>query len=130
MSGGASTQLDMAGLGDSVRNWVHYDTMVANLNKQAQATRQARDKFEQDIIVRLKRSNYENAVLQIAGGRLLIVEDRHSQPLTFKSMEDLLHKYFIQKGTMVKDETADILKFIKANRQIEVSQKLKRQNTV
>jgi hypothetical protein len=123
----ASTQLDLSSLGNTVRKWVYYDSTVSALNKQAAQARQARDLCETEIIGTLRRNNYQNAILQIAGGRLSIAEEKHSQPLTFKSLEEHLHAYFQQKTPMVKDETGDILKFIKENRSMEVTQRLKKQ---
>jgi hypothetical protein len=120
--------LDMKDLGDQVRNWVHYDNLVSTLNKQVQVARQTREKYEQDIIRKLHSAKYEKAVLQIAGGRILLADDRYSKPITYTSLEDSLHSYFRQKQGLVRDETADILKFIKGNRQVEVSQRLKRHN--
>ena len=121
--------LDMKDLGDQVRHWVHYDNLVSTLNKQVQASRQAREKYELDIIQKLKIAKYEKAVLQIVGGRIILGEEKHSKPLTFNSLEEMLHDYFRQKATPVKDETADILKFIKGHRSIEITKKLKRQVT-
>jgi len=122
--------IDLSTLGNDVRHWVYYDTTIANLNRQVSQARQQRDKIEQEIIGKLKRANYEKAILQIAGGRIVLAEDRHSQPLSFRVLEELLHGYFTSKPTLVKDETADILKYIRAHRQVEVSQKLKKQMTV
>ena len=124
---GGDTRLDLSALGTVVRKWVYYDTAVNSLNRQISAARQSRERCESEIIELLKRNHYENAILQIAGGRLSIVEERHSQSLTFKSLEEHLHAYFRQKPTMIKDETADILKFIKENRSFELTKRLKKQ---
>jgi hypothetical protein len=121
--------IDMSDLGNQVRHWVHYDNLVSKLNKEVQINRNTRDKYEQDIIQKLKVAKYEKAVLQIAGGRILMTDDKYTKPLTFTTLEESLHAYFRQKPTPVKDETLDILKFIKNNRTIEITQKLKRQNT-
>ena len=123
----AETRLDLSALGTLVRTWVYYDSAVNSLNRQTANARQSREKCETEIIDLLKRNHYENAILQIAGGRLSVVEERHSQSLTFKSLEEHLHAYYRQKPTMVRDETADILKFIKENRSFEVTKRLKKQ---
>jgi len=120
------TSLDLQSLGNIVRSWVHYDTLTANLNKQAQNTRKERDLYEEQILRTLKNSNYEKAVIQISGGKLLVQDERHSQPLTFTSLQELLHGYFIHKPTGGPDETAAILKFIKENRTVQTGFKLKR----
>jgi Family of unknown function (DUF5760) len=122
-------QLDRQELATLVRNWVHQDTLVSQLNKEVGQARAARDQYEERILGLLRRANLENAVLQIAGGRLLVADDRHSQPLTFKTLESLLHAYFLSKPTSGADETAAILKYIRENRSVDVSKRLKRQTT-
>jgi hypothetical protein len=109
-----------------VRKWVHCETTIAGLNKQICDLRRLRDTYEEEIISTLQRNKYENAILQIAGGRITAVDEKHTQPLTFKSLEEHLHAYFRQKATTVKDETTDILKFIKANRSFESVKRLKK----
>jgi hypothetical protein len=116
----------MSDLGNMVRHWVHYETQVQALNRQAAAARASRDQYEQQVLQALTRANYETAVIQIAGGKILVSEERHSQTLTFKSLECLLREYFRQRPGPYQDETAAILKFIRGNRQVETSKRLKR----
>ena len=118
-------QLNLQTLGNLVRSWVHYDIMTANFNKQVVNTRKERDVYEAEILKTLKTSNYEKAVIQISGGKLLVQDERHSQPLTFISLQELLHDYFKQKP-VGPDETMAILKFIKENRTVHTGFKLKR----
>jgi hypothetical protein len=68
-----------------------------------------------------------NPVIQIGGGgRLIVSEDKHTTPLTFTNIESLLHQYYAKKpGT--RDETADIIKFIKEKRETTTTPCLKRQ---
>jgi hypothetical protein len=68
----------------------------------------------------------ENAVIQIAGGRLVIHEERHNQPLTLGRIEDLLHSYFVSKN--LPDETQNMMKHFRKQREYEVHKKLKKQN--
>ena len=58
-----------------------------------------------------------------------MVEEKHSKPLSFSSLETMLQDYYRQKSVPGKDETQDILKFIKAHRTLETTQRLKRQIT-
>lgn len=118
--------LDMTSLGTMVRHWVHYDTQATALSRQASQLRQHRDDMEDKIIRTLQGANYEHAVIQIAGGRILVNEERKSQGLTFKSLEDMLHEYFRQRPGPFQDETAAILKFIKGHRQVELVKRLKK----
>ena len=121
-----SALLDLQSLGNLVRSWVHYDTLTANFNKQAQNTRRERDVYEEQILKTLKTSNYEKAVIQISGGKLLVQDEKHSQPLTFTSLKELLHEYYLHKRPGGADETDAVLKFIKENRTVHTGFKLKR----
>ncbi len=125
MQNSQATQ-DLANL---VRNWVHFDNLATSLSKQASNARKLRDDFETNIISVLQSNNMENATIQIQGGKLLIQNEKHSQPLTFTRLEDQLHKYFLEKRVQnlsAPDETTEILKFLRKNREVEFSKKLKK----
>jgi hypothetical protein len=119
--------LDTNELGAWVRNWVHYDNLAQGLNKQVQNARKLKDDFEGKILQNLKTHKMENAVIQIAGGRLHIGEEKHATPLSLGRIEELLHGYYMSKGRQSVDETAEIMKYIKAERGHDVVQKLKKQ---
>ncbi len=113
-------------LGNLVRHWVHYDSMLTTLNKQAKNVRDLRNTYEDQILEKLKTNNSENIIIQVAGGRILVGEEKHSTPLSFKNLELTLHQYFRQKPGQ-PDETQAIMKFIRTQRITEVSKCLKRQ---
>lgn len=113
-------------LANSVRHWVHYDNLCTSFSKQSQNARRIRDEFEEKIVNQLVSSNMENAVIQIQGGRLSIVEEKHTQPLTLSRIEESLKEYFSKPGAG-PDQSANIMKFLKNNRGVEVSKKLKKQ---
>jgi len=114
-------QEDLANL---IRNYVHYDNLVINLQKQTQNSRIVRDDFENRIIKQLRDNKMENAIIQIVGGKLKIVEEKHTNPLSFKSIEDSLHQYYFNKK--VSDDTSNVIKFIKESRKFETNYKLKK----
>ena len=121
----APISLNMNDLGNLVRHWVHFDTLITNYNKEVNDARRERDRYEEIILVKLKQANYEKAIIQIENGRLSVNEEKQYQNLTFKSLEELLHLYY-RSTTGKKDETVDILKFIKNNRTFELLKRLKR----
>jgi hypothetical protein len=125
----AIAPINMSELGDQVRHWVHFDDLITDLNKQAYNARQKRQTFENAIIHTLKSTNHEKAVLQIMGGRILIADEKHTKPLTLTSLELMLQEYYRQRGSPGKDETQDIIKFIKGHRTLETTTRLKRQIT-
>ncbi len=109
-----------------VRHFVHYDTLTKSFQQQTTNARQMKDAYEDKIIQALEQSNMKNAIIQIAGGTVKLVEDKHPAPLTFAHLETMLHDYFRAKGARFPDETEAILRFIKQNRKDIVSSKLKR----
>ena len=76
----------------------------------------------------------ENAVIQIQGGRLVVAEEKHNQPLTYTRVEEGLKAYYLEKqktsGRPVVDESASILRFLKSHREVEITKKLKKQVAV
>ena len=114
-------------IGNLIRHWVFYDNKIAELNKQVKSARESRNAYEAQTLQMISAMSLKNPVIQIGGGgRLLVSEDKHTAPLTFTTIESLLHDYYAKKPGS-RDETADIIKFIKANRETTVSPCLKRQ---
>ena len=120
----SNSQINKDDLANLIRNYVHYDNLATSLNKQVQNARIVRDDFENRIVTELREKKMENAIIQIVGGKLKIVEEKTNSPLNFKFLEDSLHKYFQAKK--VSDDTVNMLKFIKAQRTSETSYKLKK----
>ena len=114
-------------IGNLIRHWVFYDTKLAELNKQIKSLRDSRNAYETQALQMIKTMNMNNPVIQIGGGgRLIVSEDKQSAPLTFTNLESLLRQYYAKKPG-ARDETADIIKFIKANRETTTTPCLKRQ---
>jgi len=113
-------------LADMIRSWVHYDNLAATFARQTQQARTARARWEGLVLDYLRQNKLTNAIIQIAGGRLTVHDERHSLPLTLQRLEEVLHKYFQQRPPGSDDETMEIMKFIKANRESTVETKLKK----
>lgn len=109
-----------------VRNYVHYDNLATGLYRQTVNARKIRDDFETKILNNLRSQNMENAIIQIAGGRLVVHEERRNQPLTLGRMEEFLHAYFTSKNQ--PDDTQNIVKFMKRQRGYEVFKTLRKQS--
>ncbi len=105
-------------LGNLVRSWVHYDSLATSFYKQSMNARKVRDEYDGKIIQYLRQSAMENAVIQTNNGRLSIVEDKKPSQLSLTKIEELLHSYYRTRGG--KDETLDIMQFIRANRGYEI----------
>jgi hypothetical protein len=118
--------LDTHNLAELIRSWVHFDNLAATFNRQAQQARTARARWEHDVLEYLQKTKMTNAIIQIAGGRLTVHEEKHAQPLTLQRLEQLLHEYYAKRAPGSTDETTDILAFIKANRGSTIETRLKK----
>jgi len=122
----APSTLNTQGLADMIRSWVHFDNLSATFARQAQQARTARARWEAQVLEHLRASKMMNAIIQIAGGRLSVHEEKHANPLTLQRLETLLHEYYGKKAPGSDDETSDIMAFIKANRGSTIESRLKK----
>jgi Family of unknown function (DUF5760) len=111
------------GIGTSVRYWLHYGNLASSFFKQFGAVRKIRDDYEKQIINTLQQNGMEKAVIQINNGRIQMVEKKEPNQLSLTRVEEMLHGYFKHKGG--KDETVEIMTFIKANRGYNINKMLK-----
>lgn len=126
MASADQQQLNTQSLADLIRSWVHFDNLAATFNRQAQQARTARTRWEDDIIEYLRKTKMTNAIIQIAGGRLTVHEEKHANPLTLQRLEQLLHEYYGKRPAGSLDETSEILAFIKNNRGSTTETRLKK----
>jgi hypothetical protein len=101
---------------DMIRNWVHFDNLIAGFTRQIAQARAAKTRWETSVLEHLTNTNMLHAVIQISGSRLTAHNEKHTNPLTLTRLEDLLHDYYSKKGIGTKDETEAIIKHIRANR--------------
>lgn len=111
------------GIGTYVRYWLHYSNMASSFFKQFGSVRKIRDDYEKQIINTLQQNGMEKATIQINNGHIRLIDKREPNPLTLSKVEELLHGYFRQRGG--RDETMDIMTFIRANRGYTVNKTLK-----
>jgi hypothetical protein len=102
------------GIGTVVRYWLHYSNLASSFFKQFGSARKVRDDYEKQVIQMLQTNGMEKATIQINQGQIRVIDKREPNPLTLAKIEELLHLYYRQRGG--KDETLDILTFIRANR--------------
>ena len=131
MSGNGGTNTSITPVNDAefptwVRNWIHYDTLASGLYKQAINARKVREGYEDKIIESLERRRMLSAVLQVKQGKYQAIEEVHQAPLSFTAIEAILHAYFKAKGASARDETGDIIAFIKQHRQQTRNLRLRR----
>jgi len=119
--------LNVQQVGNLIRYWVHYDNTIQALNKQVNAARSMKKNYESQILTMFRAANMTSPVVQIGGGgRLIVGEDRTQESLSFSTLERILHEYYAKRPGK-PDETSDIIKFVRANRQTTTAPCLKRQ---
>jgi hypothetical protein len=111
------------GIGTFVRYWLHYSNLASSFFKQYGAAKQIRDDYEKQIIAVLENKRMEKATIQINNGQIRMIEKKDTHPLTLSKIEELLHSYF--KFKSAKDDTLEIMIFIRANRGFSVNKILK-----
>lgn len=99
-------------LAKGVRNYVYYDNLAQNLRRQATNSTKLRDMYQEQIMNHMSQQNMEKAVIQVAGARLEIVDEKNAPSLSIQFLEQVLPLYYQQKGTQ-HDETQKIIQFIK-----------------
>ena len=109
-----------------VRHYVHYDTLTKSFQNQTTNAREVKDLYEEKIVEALEGASMKTATIQIANGRLQLVEEKHPAPLSFQNLTNLLHDYYRAKGGNYPDETDAILRFIRTHRKTNVNMRLKR----
>ena len=112
-----------SGIGTYVRSWLHYGNLASSFYKQYGASRKIKDDFEKQIITTLQQQGMENAIIQINRGKIQVTTKREPNPLSLSKIEELLHGYF--RHRCLKDETLDIMTFIRANRGYTLHKTLK-----
>lgn len=118
-----SLEMTDPGIGTYVRYWLHYSNLASSFFKQFGATRKVRDDYESQVINYLQNNGMEKATIQINQGHIRVVDKREPNPLTLSKIEELLHLYYRQRGG--KDETVDIMTFIRAHRGYITSKSLR-----
>ncbi len=111
------------GIGTSVRYWLHYNNLASSFYKQYGSAKKVKDEYEKQIISTLQQNGMEKATIQIGGGQIHVIDKREPNQLSLTKIEELLHGYFRQKSG--KDETQDIMTFIRANRGYTMNKSLK-----
>jgi hypothetical protein len=108
-----------------VKSWIHYDNLASSFYKQTLNARKVRSEYEAQIQENLHKQKMENAIIQVNGGKIGIVEERQPAPLTMLKLEDLLHTYF--HSSKQTDQTREILEFVRENRGTTSSKRLRYQ---
>lgn len=97
---------------DKIKKWVVYDLKIEQLNKELKEIRQEKTQIENKITLYIENNHLQDSIININNGQHLKYTEQNSQTsLSFKFLEECLLKYLNNK-----EETNNILEFIKKNR--------------
>ena len=107
---------------EDVKKWVDYDNRIEGYNSKIKSLKEEKLILSNKISSHMENNQMANTVINISDGKLKLVEQNISAPLTYKFLEENLTKYF--NGDSQK--TKDIVDFLKQNRQVKKNTFLKR----
>jgi len=105
---------------EQVKNWVILDQKIQMINEKTKQIRELKSTITTDICDYMKRNNITSNI-GISNGELRMYDKKDYKPLTFTYVEKCLNE-------IIKDKThvEYIIKYLKDNREITVSQDIKR----
>jgi hypothetical protein len=114
------------GIGSAVRHWLHYSNLASSFFRQYNSALKIKKEYETTIINTLLQRNMQHATIQISNGQITVQNRKEPVQLSLTQVEKLINGYYKQRGG--KDETKDVMLFIKANRGYNVTNTLKQSN--
>lgn len=104
-----------------IQQWVTIDNQMKLLNDKIKELREKKNNLSENITKYAETNNLKNTSIQISDGKLKFISTKVSNPLTFKYIEKSL-------GEVIKNENQVklIVDYLKNNRDIKVTQEIKR----
>jgi hypothetical protein len=104
-----------------IQQWVTIDNQMKLLNDKMKELREKKNNLSENITKYAETNNLKNTNIQISDGKLKFISTKVANPLTFKYIEKSL-------GEVIKNENQvkQIVDYLKNNRDIKVTQEIKR----
>ena len=106
---------------EQIKKWVLVDNQLRILNDRIKKLREEKNTCEVAIMEQVELNKLDNTIINISDGNLRFVKNKQNQPLTFKYMEECLHKCIRNP-----DQVAMLIKYIKENRESSYSSDIRR----
>jgi hypothetical protein len=109
---------------DSIKNWVVLDNQHKKLNSQIMKIRDEKSELTKSIITYydLKNAKYPN--INISDGKLSFVEQKQTNPLSIKFLEQCFEEFFeTYNSVSIKEE---LIEFIKSKRIHNITTNIRR----
>ena len=108
-------------LEENVKKWVILDNKIKEINNDLKNIRLEKIKYNKSILDYISTNNLDNVTIKINDGKLKFVNTNYPQPLTYKFIYDCLNQYYHNQ-----DKSIEIIRFIKAQREIKPVKEIKR----
>ncbi len=109
-------------LENSIKEWVRLDNKHSELNNELKQLRDKKNECSNDIINFFELKDIENPTINITGGKINLVDQKISNPLSYKFLEDCFKEYFENND----EKCEELLNFIKSKRTYSNNKNLKR----
>lgn len=93
---------------NALQNWLKYDDLIKEKNKELNIIKQNKDILEESIIRYINNNNLGDTKLTLSGNNLYLNKTTTSKSLSFKLIEEALIDYFKNKQTV--DNICTIIK--------------------
>lgn len=106
---------------ENVQKWSLYDRQLKLIAEKTKQIRDAKQNASKQIIEYMETNHLSHNKIELSDGELKIVEKKDYSPLTFSYIEESLAKIIPEKA-----HVDYIIDYLKTNREIKVTQEIKR----
>jgi len=106
---------------ENVQKWSLYDRQLKLIAEKTKLIRDAKQNASKQIIEYMETNKLTHNKIELSDGELKIVEKKDYSPLTFSYIEESLAKIIPEKA-----HVDYIIDYLKTNREIKVTQEIKR----
>lgn len=106
---------------ENVQKWSLYDRQLKLIAEKTKVIRDAKQNVSKQIIEYMENNRLIHNKIELSDGELKIVEKKDYSPLTFSYIEESLAKIIPEKA-----HVDYIIDYLKTNREIKVTQEIKR----
>lgn len=112
-------------LENNIKEWVKLDTQQSELNNKLKIIRDQKNNYSSQILNFFDEKQISNPTINITGGKINLIDQKTTNPLTYKFLNDCFKEFFKDKknGDELSDE---LLSFIKDKRIYSSCKNLKR----
>ena len=106
---------------EQIKEWVTTDNQIKLYMEKVRSLRSQRNDLTDNLVYYAKQNNLEHAVIQITDGRLKFQNNKTTNPLTFKFVEECLLECINNR-----EKVEQIIQYIKKRRPTRYVPEIKR----